>query len=200
MVTVRQALVGALRDLRELRPRFALIGGLAVSARCEPRTTRDVDLAVGAVDDQEAESLVRELGSRGYVVLSSVEQDATGRLATVRLRPPGAGPQGAVVDLLFASSGIEREVVERAEVLAILRGVEAPVARTGDLIALKILSRDDETRPQDGIDLRALLSVASGEEVGRARAALELITARGSHRGRDLIALLDAAVHGPGTT
>jgi hypothetical protein len=32
-------------DLRELGRRFALVGGLAVSARTEPRLTRDADLA-----------------------------------------------------------------------------------------------------------------------------------------------------------
>lgn len=188
MTTLRDALVRALRDLRELQPRFALVDGLAVSARCDPRTTRDVDIAVAVADDGEAEVLVRELGTRGYVALSSVEQDATGRLATIRLRPPGAGIQGSVVDLLFASSGIEAEVVAGAELLSILRDVTAPVACTGDLIALRVLSRDDETRPQDRVDLRALLAAASPEDLRRARASLERIVARGCHRGRDLLA------------
>lgn len=33
-------------DLRELKVPFCLVGGLAVSARAEVRTTRDVDLAI----------------------------------------------------------------------------------------------------------------------------------------------------------
>ena len=41
-----------LRDLSDAfttqRQRFALVGGLAVSARAEPRFTRDVDVAVAA--------------------------------------------------------------------------------------------------------------------------------------------------------
>ena len=37
--------------------RLALVGGLAVSARAEPRFTRDVDLAVAVVSDDEAERL-----------------------------------------------------------------------------------------------------------------------------------------------
>jgi len=52
------------------------------------------------------------------------------------------------------------------------------VARTGHLIALKVLSRDDVSRPQDLVDLRALLRVASPAELGRARDSLALIAAR----------------------
>ena len=38
-----------------------LVGGLAVSARCEPRFTRDIDIAVALADDAQAEKLVRAL-------------------------------------------------------------------------------------------------------------------------------------------
>jgi hypothetical protein len=37
--------------------RWALVGGLAVSARAEPRTTRDVDIVVDVQDDADAEDL-----------------------------------------------------------------------------------------------------------------------------------------------
>ena len=38
--------------------RFALVGGLAVGVRGEPRMTRDVDLAVAVADDAGAEDVV----------------------------------------------------------------------------------------------------------------------------------------------
>ena len=60
------------------------------------------------------------------------------------------------------------------------------VARTGHLIAMKVLSRDDVTRPQDLVDLRALMRVASSGELARARQSIALIAARGYQRGRDL--------------
>ena len=41
--------------------KWALVGGLAVSARAEPRTSRDVDLAVHVANDPRAQ---RELGPR----------------------------------------------------------------------------------------------------------------------------------------
>jgi hypothetical protein len=164
---------------------FALVGGLAVSVRTEPRFTRDADLAVALATDAEAKALIHSLRARGYGVDAIVEQEAVGRLATVRLTL-SSGPRAPVVDLLFASSGIEPEVVADAEAIDLLPGLRMGVARTGHLIALKVLSRNDERRPQDLGDLRALLRVASPAEITRARQSLALIAARGFHRGRDL--------------
>jgi len=98
----------SVRLLESLEHPFALVGGLAVSSRAEPRFTRDIDLAVLVHDDAEAESVIFTLRQSGYQVISVVEQEATGRLATIRLRVP-LEPHGAVLDLLFASCGIEPE-------------------------------------------------------------------------------------------
>jgi predicted nucleotidyltransferase len=172
-------------DLTEAAVRFALVGGLAVSVRTEPRFTRDADLAVAVASDSEAEGLIHRLRARGYGIEAIVEQDVVGRLATVRLTR-SSERHAPVIDLLFASSGIEREVVADAEGLELLTHLTIGVARTGHLIALKVLSRDDVGRPQDLVDLRALLRVASTTELARARESLALIAARGYHRGRDL--------------
>ena len=187
----------ALRDIGTWLDRskhsWALVGGLAVSARSEPRFTRDVDLALLVADDREAESLGFFLLSQGYRVVATVEQQAVGRLATLRLLPPHEPEEGVVVDLLFASSGIEREVVERAEILEVLPGQSVPVARTEHLIALKVLSRSPD-RPQDELDLKALLARADSKEIGDAREALRLIHERGFARDRDLLAGLEEVV------
>jgi predicted nucleotidyltransferase len=173
----------------------ALVGGIAVSVRTEPRFTRDVDLVVAVADDRAAEALVRHIGSAGFVPAVLLEQEAVGRLATVRFAKAGCREQMEMVaDLLFASSGIEHEIVEAAEKLQILPGVSGPVARTGHLVALKLLARDDRTRPQDAADLRALLAVASSAELALARRACELIMQRGYARGRDLVVSLDTAL------
>jgi hypothetical protein len=177
-------------ELAAARVPFALVGGLAVSVRTEPRFTRDADVAVALHTDAEAEALVHRLGSHGFMVHAAVEQEAAKRLAAVRLAN-SSEPMAPVVDLLFASSGIEPEVVAEAESIDILPHLTVPVARTGHLIALKVLSRHDETRPQDIADLRALLRAAPAPEIARARTAVELIAARGYHRGRDLTSELD---------
>jgi predicted nucleotidyltransferase len=178
-------------DLAEAQAPCALVGGLAVSARTEPRFTRDADLAVALASDAEAEALIRTLRGSGYAIQTIVEQQAVKRLATVRLIRPTTR-QAPVIDLLFASSGIEQEVVRDAEPLEVLAGLTIAVARTGHLIALKVLSRDDVTRPQDLADLLALMRVASPAELTRARDSVTLVTSRGYHRGRDLAAELKA--------
>jgi predicted nucleotidyltransferase len=181
-------------DLTEARASFALIGGLAVSVRTEPRFTRDADLAVAVADDAEAESLIANLRAIGYRIGTALERKAVGRLATVRLDSPAQPGPGPVVDLLFASSGIEAEIVRDAEALEVLPSLVLPVARTGHLIALKLLSRNDADRPQDAIDLRALVDGATADEVARARDGVRLITARGYQRGRLLERSLDEAL------
>lgn len=195
MTRLLAALLRATRDLRDLGQRWALVGGLAVSARAEPRTTRDVDLVVAVSGDPQAEKLVRDLRARGYTLVEHLEQDATGRLATVRFIAPGEEEEGVLVDLLFASSGVEPEIVARAEEIEIAAGISLPIATTGHLIALKLLARDDRNRPQDFDDLRALLEEASPEDVGQAREALQLVIERGYDRGRaDLLEQLEQLV------
>jgi len=180
------ALATLLAELARQRQAVALVGGLAVSARAEPRLTRDLDLAVAVDDDEEAERLIRRLVANGYTTVALVEQETTRRLATVRLTVPGESARGVVADLLFASSGIEPLVVAEAEPLDVFPDVVVPVARVGHLVALKLLSRDDRARPQDAVDLRALFGVLTDPELERAREALRLIEQRGFARGRDL--------------
>jgi len=113
------------------------------------------------------------------------DADATDIEAAVdawRMTRPGAE---AVVDLLFASCGIEPEIAEAAEAIEILPGFVVPVATTAHLIAMKLLARDDDQRPQDGSDLRALVEAASDNDIEDVRDAIALIT-----RNRDLAAEL----------
>jgi hypothetical protein len=192
-------LEGALRDvasaLDRLRHSWALVGGLAVSARGEPRFTRDIDLAVAVADDATAEALVHSLVGSGYRILASLDQEQVGRLATVRLEAPTEGPAGVVVDLLFASSGIEAEVVRDAEVLEVLPGLRVPVARRGHLLTLKLLS-DSPGRPQDRVDIVALLREATPADLEEVRQLAVLISQRGYARGRDLLGSLEPYVRG----
>lgn len=191
LTRIEAALSNAIAAVGEEGFRVALIGGLAVSARSEPRFTRDVDLAVAVDSDADAEKLVARLLARGYRVLAQIEQEQTGRLATVRLSPPGEHASGLVVDLLFASSGIEPELVQAAEALQLSAAVAVPVAKLEHLLALKVLSRDDDTRPQDRADIVSLLAEANPSDLAGCRRALSLITERGYARGRLLLASLE---------
>lgn len=189
MNALERSLHTIVEHLRGLDRRFALVGGLAVSARAEPRLTRDADLAVVVSDDHDAEALVLDLRSAGYEVSASVEQEATGRLATIRLLPRDPADP-LVTDLLFASSGIEEEIVVAADDIVVFAGLSVPVATVGHLIAMKLLARDDRRRPADADDLRALAAVAKNDDWMQARAAVELIMERGFARERDLVTAL----------
>lgn len=185
-----QLLVEVSEILAELETPWALVGGLAVSVYVEPRFTRDIDLAVSVADDREAEAFLHSWQRRGFLLETVVEQDAVGRMASVRTFPGGRQP-GAVVDLLFASSGIEQELSQQAQILEVARGIMIPVARPGHLFALKLLAEDPELRPQDRIDINNLAEIIVGAERDAAREAVRLIEERGFARGRDLSSLLE---------
>jgi Nucleotidyl transferase AbiEii toxin, Type IV TA system len=179
---VTEAAAWAAEDLTELGARFALVGGLAVSAWGEPRYTRDVDLAVAVDVDQEAERLVHWLSARGYEIVTIIEQTKTNRLATARLRR--AEDRSVLIDLLFASSGIEPELAAAA-----VRIDDVPVGRVGHLLALKVLS-ESERRLQDRIDIQQLAIIATDEDWRTAEAMVRLIKERGFNRGRALLTRL----------
>ncbi len=182
-------------DMTELGLAWAVVGGFAVSAWAEPRFTQDVDVAIAVPDDAGAESTTRRLAERGYRITALVEQESVGRLAMARLIPTRSGSD-IVVDVLFASSGIEPEIAAAAQPVELVTGLVVPVAQVGHLIAVKLLARDDDTRPQDRIDLASLRAAASDADLELAGEAVELIDARGFGRGRDLSAALTDLVAG----
>ena len=180
--TVEAALIRLASDLEALKLRWALIGGLAVSALAEPRTTGDVDVVISVAEDHEAEKATMNLHARGYQIHSVLEH-VSGRISTVRLLAPGK-PR-VLVDLLFCSSGIEAEIAAVAEPLEAVSGLEVPVAKVGHLLALKVLAARTD-RMRDYEDARQLLLVATAEDLQLARESLELITRRGFDRDKDL--------------
>lgn len=154
---------------------------LAVSIHGEVRFTRNVDLAVAVADDEAAERLVYGMRADGFEPFASVEHGEKDRLSTVRL----LSPLGVKVDLIFASSGIEAEVVERAVTIDVPGTGPLPVACVEELVAMKTLSMTNR-RLQDRIDVQRLLEHTHGLDLERVRANLSLIRQRGYDRGEDL--------------
>ena len=163
---------------------YALVGGIAVSFRATERTTKDVDFAIAVDSDLEAEVQIRELISLGYKVDTLLEQSKTKRLATVRLLN---GIQDSVyIDLLYSSTGIEKEIVGSAEYIEIFPDLELKVATISSLLAMKVLAAS-EKRPQDLIDIKELLSESSDSDRDLTKQLLQLIMERGFGRNKDLI-------------
>lgn len=65
MSRLSESLARISADLDDLGVRWAVVGGLAVSVRAEPRLTRDVDLAISVSGDRDAVRIVRDLRARG---------------------------------------------------------------------------------------------------------------------------------------
>jgi hypothetical protein len=186
---LQEAFFRLVSDLRTLDLPWALVGGLAVSVRARPRTTEDLDVAIAVLGDREAEGVAVSFRNLGYPYLlpeHALEQQEVGRLATVRFLAPGSEERRVIVDLLFASSGIEPEVVAAATPEEILPGLTVPVAKAGHLIALKVLAgRDLDVR-----DTCWLWEATDEGEKQLARDSLALITHRRYNRGKDLVAEL----------
>ena len=67
MSRLKQATQTVREQLNSMNLQFALVGGLAISTRTEPRFTRDIDVAVAIDEDSAAEQIVIDLRSAGYI-------------------------------------------------------------------------------------------------------------------------------------
>lgn len=164
----------------------ALVGGVAVGVWTEERFTKDIDLALAVKTDKDAENLVKRLLRKGFIVEKVLEHKPTESLAVVILSHTINGKPESRLDLIFKQTGIEREVVENAVMFKIDNRSEFRVATVGHLIALKTLSMDDQTRPQDRQDLANLFKVADRKDLELAKKAVKLITGRGFNQDKNL--------------
>ena len=183
MTELLQLLQRVAADLNRLEVRWALVGGMAVSARTRPRFTHDLDFAIAVASDEEAEAVVRSLITEGYQMPSVFEQTKAGRLSVIRTHPPYS--RQYFVDFLFASCGIEPEIIEDATPLKVSRGVSVPAAQISHLIAMKTISFS-RRRKQDGIDLEVLIETATASEIEHAQRLVALMVERGFQQKVDL--------------
>ena len=139
--------------LREHGTPFAVIGAAAMAVHGVTRSTRDLDLF----------TLERECLSPAYwqrlvtagIDVSIRRGDADDPLAgVVRVSVVNAPP----VDVIVGKSPWQEPIVT-APVDAAIEGVSVPVARTADLILLKLYAGG----PQDAWDIAQLLSAAVGD-------------------------------------
>ncbi|MDP1829949.1 MAG: nucleotidyl transferase AbiEii/AbiGii toxin family protein [Archangium sp.] len=180
---MESALEETRRVLDEEQRPYALIGGLAISARATPRFTHDVDFALFCTD-AEAEGLVGSFVRRGWAVDALLMTKSTNRIATVRLTPPRSK---VLVDLLFDFTGIERDIVTSATDALVRDGQTMPVATRAHMIAMKVLA----FRPKDKVDVDYLLDRATKPEIAVARRALAEMARAGKEPKRDLVGDLD---------
>ena len=83
---------------------------------------------------------------------------------------------------IFASTGIEPEIVAAATPIEVLPGVTVYVASLAHLLAMKVLAG----RMQDTADFVNLFRRASDADLDLTRAALTLVTERRTNRQKNL--------------
>jgi hypothetical protein len=132
---------------------FALIGGLAVSLRGQPRMTVDVDVVILA-DVERALRLVREIAATPFEPLFPGVEEVVARSFILPLRHRTTGIR---LDAAIGMSGFERQAVGRAAPI-VIGGVRVPVVVTEDLLVMKALAG----RPQDEQDIRGLIAAQRG--------------------------------------
>jgi hypothetical protein len=142
---LRDTLVEAASFLESERLDYALIGGLAVSLRGQPRVTADVDMVV-ALDVERAVGLTRVLDQTAFRPFFDGVEEVVERAFILPLRHRTTNVR---VDLAIGASGFERQTVARAERLEIA-GARIPVATAEDLLIMKTIAG----RPQDAQDIQ----------------------------------------------
>ncbi len=174
--------------LRETRARFAVIGGLAVSVRTEPRFTKDADFLVAVQSDAEGEQIGQAMMRHGFVLASLFERTDLTRIATMRFMLADV-----YVDLLMGICGAEAEMVADAADLEILPGRRCAVASVAALIGLKALACANRKKPDDQADLQRLLAVATETDLQGAMTYIALMESRQAPGAARLRAVLAAA-------
>lgn len=113
--------------------RYLVIGGLAVVAVGEPRTTADAD-AIVFVTPAEAESLICAAAESGFELHVCVERERLATTGTMRFR------RGRFqIDLITASLPFEEAASRRATSYELF-GIVMPFPSPEDLILLKVLA------------------------------------------------------------
>jgi hypothetical protein len=132
--------------------RYALIGGLAVSLRSRPRSTRDIDILL-TVPQVTLPGLLSDLTDHGFTLDETVVITAF-----VRHHITAFDYQGVRVDWLKPVVPMYQHVLDTAETAA---GFEQPVrvASAEGLLLLKLMAG----RPRDLVDIDSLLAANKGQ-------------------------------------
>jgi hypothetical protein len=117
--------------------RYLVIGGLAVVAVGEPRTTADADV-IAFMTAVEAESLISKASRAGFELREDVERERLAMTGTLRFRR-----QPFQIDLITASLPFEEIAFRRAHYHELF-GMRLPFSSPEDLILFKVLAGRDK--------------------------------------------------------
>lgn len=159
MDTLKSALTDLTKMLHESNIKYAVIGGLAVSARGYIRVTEDIDVVVACDWDDATELLLRVRDNdRAAATFDEAASDIESILAQGLLIPLIHHESCVPVDIAVGLSGFEQQAVRRAQIVDIA-GLQLPVVVAEDLIVFKLVGG----RPRDLTDIEGILRISGTE-------------------------------------
>lgn len=135
--------------LRAAGIRYAVCGGVAVSAHGAPRSTKDIDILVAPEDLPRVLDAVRPLGYV-FLALPMTFDEGTPRERNVQRVSKIAGSDHLLLDLLVANASLAGALDDALEV-QLAEGPLSVVSRA-TLVRMKRMA----SRPQDLLDLENL--------------------------------------------
>jgi len=146
--SLSQTLADIASFLASQRVDYALIGGLAVTIRGEPRSTLDVDIVVACSIDRCLE-LIDELEGSAFQPLFAGVREVVERAFILPLTHRKTRVK---VDLALGLTGFEQNVIRNATPVD-FDGCVVPVVTSEDLVLMKMLA----ARPRDTEDVARIL-------------------------------------------
>lgn len=142
-----RSLNGIAASLDQIGVKYALVGGLAVSAWGKARLTKDIDLKVN-IDRQNLAAFQHSLLGQ-YRPLSEEALAAAPAMGLLFL----LDRDDVRIDLMLLDTSFDEKVLERAQPVELAPGEIYPVASPEDIIVYKLLS----TRPHDLADAASIV-------------------------------------------
>ncbi|MBN1533452.1 MAG: nucleotidyltransferase [Spirochaetes bacterium] len=132
---------------------YMIIGGQAVLLYGEPRLTKDIDITLG-VEPGSLDSVLNVVKKSKLQVLVD---DCAAFVAKTMVLPAVDNSSGIRVDLIFSTTGYERQAIARAKRIMVDK---KPVmfASVEDLIIHKVIAK----RPRDLEDVKSIMRKNNG--------------------------------------
>ena len=158
--SILDALEALVKWLEDEQVPNAIIGAVGVCLTAKPRFTTDID-AVIWIDRDRWEALINSAVDRGFSLRQS---DALAFATTARVLLLTHESSGVDIDLSFGALPFERELIDRANEVAV-RGMSVKVATPEDLIITKAVAN----RPKDIADIELIVDVRKRLDLRRIR-------------------------------
>ena len=140
-------------ELESVGVHYALIGGFALAMRGVQRATMDLDFILALEDMELADGILCSHGYKRVYRSENVSHYLSSESAWGR------------IDILHAFRRPSLNMLERADLLEVSPGLSLRVAKTEDLIALKLqaLRNDPQRETGDWADIRLVIEAAAAQ-------------------------------------